>query len=92
MVINLYKDMLMKSPDVKYNDIVANLSEASGLGRESKSKTIAEYRCTNTVTSLNKRRIKSSLFDKIDDLDRNGYGKKSIDFGCGVNYLRSIKY
>lgn len=39
MVINLYKDILIKSPDVKYNDLVANLSEASGLGRETINKT-----------------------------------------------------
>ncbi|XP_008181478.1 uncharacterized protein LOC103308943 [Acyrthosiphon pisum] len=78
------KDILMKSPGIKYEDIVNNLSEASGLGRETISKTIAEYKRTNTVTSPNKKRIKSSLFDKIDDLDRNGlrqkYTIKKLDF------------
>ncbi|CAI6364423.1 unnamed protein product [Macrosiphum euphorbiae] len=80
MVINLYKDILMKSPDIKYEDIVNNLSEASGLGRETISKTITEYRRTNTVTSPNKKRVKSSLFDKIDDLDRNGLRQKVHSF------------
>ena len=70
----------MKSPGIKYEDIVNNLSEASGLGRETISKTIAEYKRTNTVTSPNKKRIKSSLFDKIDDLDRNGLRQKVHSF------------
>lgn len=70
----------MKSPDIKYEDIVTNLSEASGLGRETISKTIAEYRSTNTVTSPNKKRNKSSLFDKIDDMDRNALRQKVHSF------------
>ncbi|KAE9522255.1 hypothetical protein AGLY_017344 [Aphis glycines] len=80
MVINLYKDILMKSPDIKYEDLVTNLSKALGLGRETISKTIAEYRRTNTVSSPNKKRVKSSLFDKIDDLDRNGLRQKIHSF------------
>jgi hypothetical protein len=72
----------MKSPGIKYEDIVTNLSGALGLGRETISKTIAEYRRTNTntVTSPNKKRIKESLFDKIDDLDRNGLRQKVHSF------------
>jgi hypothetical protein len=80
LVINLYKDILMKSPGIKYEDIVTNLSGVSGLGRETISKTIAEYRRTNTVISPNKKRIKASLFDKIDDLDRNGLRQKVHSF------------
>jgi len=80
MVINLYKDILMKSPDVKYKDMVANLSEVLGLGRETIRKTITEYRSTNTITSPNKRRIKSSIFDKVDDLDRKGLRQKIHSF------------
>jgi len=76
MVINLYKDILTKSPNIKYEDIVTNLSEASGVGRETISKTIAEYRSTNTVTSPNKKRNKSSVFNKIDDMDRNALRQK----------------
>ncbi|KAE9523849.1 hypothetical protein AGLY_015737 [Aphis glycines] len=80
MVINLYKDILMKSPDIKYEDLVTDLSKALGLGRETISKTIAEYRRTNTVSSPNKKRVKQSLFDKIDDLDRNGLRQKIHSF------------
>jgi len=59
MVIHLYKDILMKSSGIKYEDIVTNLSKALGLGRETISKIIDEYRLTNTVTSPNKNRAKS---------------------------------
>jgi len=80
MVINLYKDILTKSPNIKYEDIVTNLSEASGVGRETISKTIAEYRSTNTVTSPNIKRNKSSVFNKIDDMDRNALRQKVHSF------------
>jgi len=45
--------------------MVTNLSQAMDIGHETTSKTIAEYKNTNIVTSPNKRRAKTSLFDEI---------------------------
>jgi len=56
------------------------LSQSQGIGHETISKTIAEYRRTNTVTSPNKKRNTSSLFDKIDDLVRNRLRQKVHSF------------
>lgn len=68
----MYKDTLMKTPDVTCNDMYTNLSKATGIGYETVMKTIVEYKRYNTVTSPNTKRVKSSLFNKIDDLDHNG--------------------
>jgi len=72
----MYKEIKLKSPDIKYNDMIINIQQVMGIGRESVCKTISEYRKYGVVTSLSKTRAKTSLFDKIDDLDRNRLRKK----------------
>lgn len=72
MVINIYKDIISNTPDKKYVDIINRIRELTGLGRDTIKNTISQYKQTKTVTSPNKKRVKASLFDKIDDLDRTG--------------------
>lgn len=76
IIVNMYKDTLMKTSDVTCNDLYTNLSKATGIGYKIVMKTIVEYKKKNTVTSQNMKRVKTSLFNKIDDLDRNGLRKK----------------
>jgi len=76
IVINMYKDIISKSSDVKYDDMITNISQTTGIGSQTISRTIAEYKKTKTVSSPNKKRARKSLFDKIDDLDRNGLRRK----------------
>ncbi|XP_025200475.1 uncharacterized protein LOC112598292 [Melanaphis sacchari] len=52
------------------------MSKATGIGYRTIKDTINEYRKTSTVKSPNRKRVKTSLFDKTDDLDRNGLRQK----------------
>lgn len=53
-----------------------NLQKITGIGRITVERTISEYKKSNAVTFPNSKRCKKSLFDKIDDLDRNGLRQK----------------
>jgi len=72
IIINLYKDTLSKNPYVIYTDLYDDISKATGIGHRTIKDTINEYRKSSTVTSPNRKRVKTSLFDKTDDLDRSG--------------------
>ncbi|XP_025420201.1 uncharacterized protein LOC112690406 [Sipha flava] len=72
MIVNIYKDIISKTPGIKYLDIINRIRELTGLGRDTVKNTISQYKTTKTVSSPNRKRAKASLFDKIDDLDRTG--------------------
>lgn len=76
VIVNIYKDIISKTPDKKYVDIVNRIRELTGLGKNTIQKTISEYKTTKTVSSPNRKRLKTSLFQKIDDLDRTGIRRK----------------
>lgn len=80
MIINMYKDMKFKSPSKPYKEIIFEISNSTGIGRNSIVSIISEYKKTGTVTSPNKTRNKKCLFDYIDDLDRNALRQKVHSF------------
>lgn len=60
--------------------MISEISQTSGIGHNSVSSIISEYRNTGTVTSPNKTRNKKCLFDQIDDLNRNSLRQKVHSF------------
>jgi len=72
MIVNIYKDIISNTPEKKYVDIINRIRELTGLGRDTIRNTISQYKMTKTVSSPNRTRVKASLFEKIDDLDRTG--------------------
>ncbi|KAE9544251.1 hypothetical protein AGLY_001430 [Aphis glycines] len=80
MIINIYKDMKLKSPSKPYKEMMVEISNITGIGRNSIVSIISEYKKTGTVTSPNKTRNKKCLFDSIDDLDRNALRQKVHSF------------
>lgn len=80
MIVNLYKDLKSKTPNMPYKELMNEISRMLGIGYNSVCTTISEYKTTGTVSSPNKKRCKKSLFDKIDDLDRNALRQKIHGF------------
>lgn len=78
MIVNMYKEILLKTPDISYKQLIADISRTLGIGHNSVTSIIAEYRSTGT--SPNKIRLKKCLFDGIDDLDRNALRQKVHSF------------
>jgi len=64
---------MLKNPNMKYTDLCANLKQTTGIGRIAVEKTNSKYKKTEAVTSPNSKICKESLFNKIDDLDRNEF-------------------
>lgn len=80
MIVNMYKDLKSKTPDMPYKQMMSEISQSLGIGLNSVRKIISEYKSTGTVASPNKKRSKKCLFDKIDDLDRNALRQKVHSF------------
>lgn len=76
MIINVYKDTIITYPDKQYKPMIANISTITDLGHETVIYTISDYRQTENVTSPNKKYKRTTLFEKIDDVDRNGIRRK----------------
>jgi len=76
----MFKDTKDKTPDMKYQEMISEISRVSGIGRRTVISTISEYKHEGTVTSPNTKRVRTTLFDKIDDLDRNGLRQKVHSF------------
>lgn len=57
----MFKDIVSKSSDVKYDDMITNISQITGIGSQTISRTIEEYKRTKTVSPPNKKRTKKSL-------------------------------
>ena len=80
MIVNAYKDLKSKPPDMPYKQMMSEISQTLGIGLNSVRKIISEYKSTGTVASPIKKRSKKCLFDKIDDLDRNALRQKLHSF------------
>lgn len=80
MIVDMYKDIKSKSSEMPYKQMIAKISHASGIGHNSVSTIISEYRNTGSVSSPNRTRNKKCLFDKIDDLYRNALRQKVHSF------------
>lgn len=52
--------------------MISEISTLTGIGRETIINTISEYRKTGHTSSPQRKRIRTTLFHKIDDMDRNG--------------------
>lgn len=78
MIVNVYKDLKSKTPDMPYKQIMSEISQTLGIGLNSVRKIISEYKSTGTVASPNKKRSKKCLLDV--DLDRNALRQKVHSF------------
>ena len=76
----MFKDTKDKTPDIKYQEMISEISRVLGIGRRTVISTISEYKHEGMVISPNKKRARTTLFDKIDDLDRNGLRQKVHSF------------
>ncbi|KAE9522521.1 hypothetical protein AGLY_017086 [Aphis glycines] len=80
MIINLYKTKCEEQPDIKYKPLIAYLSKASGIGRDTIVNTIRNYKNDNQLKSPNKTKIRSRINEKIDDFDKNAIRLKIHSF------------
>ncbi|XP_076656878.1 uncharacterized protein LOC143361399 [Halictus rubicundus] len=80
MIINLYKTLIAETPKIKYKPLVQKLAKKTGIGRETISKTLAEYKSTGTVTSPNKKKRRLNILEKTSEAEIVAIRKKIHNF------------
>ncbi|KAE9523362.1 hypothetical protein AGLY_016310 [Aphis glycines] len=86
IIINLYKDEVNQqlenpeSPRLNYRQMVLKISKASGIGQRTIQTTLAEYKNKGTVSSPNKKKIRPTIIEKVDDFDKNAIRQKIHSF------------
>lgn len=76
MIVNMYKTKIQEQPDIKYKPLIAFLTKASGIGRDTVCKTIRDYKNNFPLKSPNKKKNRPTINDKIDDFDKNAIRQK----------------
>lgn len=65
---------------MKYREMINYISSSLGIGFHTVRKTISEYNNTKCLTSLNRKRLKLGVLDKIDEFDKTAIRKKIHSF------------
>jgi len=76
IIINVYKDILIKEPDIMYDNLVTRVSVACGFGILTVKNTISEYKRTGKVSSPMNKKKRPTVVDKVDDFDKNTIRQK----------------
>lgn len=71
VIINVYKNILIKEPDIMYDNLVTRVSVACGFGILTVKNTISEYKRTGKVSSPINKKKRPTVVDKVDDFDKN---------------------
>jgi len=86
IIINLYKDEVNQqlenpeSPRLNYRQMILKISKACGIGQRTIQTTLAEYKNKGTVSSPNKKKIRPTIIEKVDDFDKNAIRQKIHSF------------
>ena len=80
MIIHAYMVKKKKKPDIRYKPLIAEVAEETGIGRGTIIRTIASYKKTGRVSSPNRTRKKSSIFDNTDESTKLAIRQKVYDF------------
>lgn len=56
------------------------ISKSSGIGQRTIQTTLAEYKKEGTVSSPNKKKLRFTILDKVDDFDKNAIRRKIHSF------------
>ena len=84
MIINLYKSKMLEQANapekMKYVDLIKLMSKEIGIGQRTISTTLSEYKNKGTVSSPNKKKVRLTITDKIDDFDKNAIRQKIHGF------------
>jgi len=81
MIINLYKKLKEREPKMKNLTLfLVKLFKFIWDWQKTIQKTLEEYRNSGWVSSLNKKRSKKQLFDKLEDIELQSIRQKVHSF------------
>ena len=71
MIVNLYKRKIAEQPSITVKEVVKLLSRDTGIGQNTIQRTIADYKNAKPLQSPNKKKIRLTFKEKVDDFERN---------------------
>lgn len=80
MIINLYKTKITQNAELKIKELAQIISTETGIGQNSVQKTISDYKNTGVVKSPNRKKIRLTIKEKIDDFEKNAVRRKVHNF------------
>lgn len=79
-IVNIYNSLKTDYPHITYRNVIKQVAEKSGVGVVSVQRIISEYKSTRTVKSPIMRKMRKSISDIIDDVDKNTIRQKVHTF------------
>lgn len=86
IIINLYKekvDQQHENPDsarINYRQMLLEISKTTSIDQRTVQTTLAEYKNKGTVSSPNKKKIRPTILERVDDFDKNAIRQKIHSF------------
>ncbi|XP_025209114.1 uncharacterized protein LOC112604348 [Melanaphis sacchari] len=69
MLMNMYRMKIKNEPNLKFSKLTKALSQETGIGIQTVRKTVRKYWDGQAIT-VKKRKIRPTLFEKIDNFDK----------------------
>lgn len=60
--------------------MILEISKSTGIGQRTVQTTLSEYKNKGTVSSPNKKKVRPTIIDKVDDFDKNAIRQKIHSF------------
>lgn len=82
----MYKDKLkqqLENPEMSklsFRQMIVDISKTTSIGQRRIQNTLAEYRTEGTVTSPNKKKVRPTIIEKVDEFDKNDLQQKIHNF------------
>ncbi|XP_008184501.1 uncharacterized protein LOC103309824 [Acyrthosiphon pisum] len=86
MIINLYLSKMTDQstmPDqrhIKYIDLIKWMTQETGIGQRTISKTLSEYRKKGTISSPNRRKVRPKFTERPNEFDKNAIRRRIHGF------------
>jgi len=65
---------------LNYRQMIYEISKTTGLGQRTVQTTLSEYKKQGSVSSPNKKKVRATIIQKIDDFDKNAIRQKIHNF------------
>ncbi|XP_060834098.1 uncharacterized protein LOC132917396 [Rhopalosiphum padi] len=80
LVINLYKNKKENEPNILYKQLIKELMNETGIGKNSIEKIISEYNTNKPISSPIMKRVRPKIIEVINDFYKNAIRQKVHSF------------
>ncbi|XP_060846761.1 uncharacterized protein LOC132926422 [Rhopalosiphum padi] len=86
IIINVYKDKMKQQldnpemPKLSFRDLIVSISRTTGIGQRTIQTILGEYKKEGIVSSPNKRKVRPTVIQKVDEFDKNAIRQKIHNF------------